>query len=268
MASTNPNSRSRSSLGRKPLGILLEQVAGARQDRQRDRQRRHRVPQHAAEQPPVHRTMRWNAPSDQRYSTPWCTSVGGRRNRLASIGVRVSETKPRNEHGHADGDGELAEQPAHQAAHEQHRDEHRRQRQRHRDDGEADLLRAVQGRLERRLAHLHVPDDVLEHDDGVVHHEARPTASGPSGTGCPGCSPGRTSTAKVPTIDIGSARLGMIVAERLRRNRKMTITTRPSVSRSVNCTSLAESWIGTLRSYRRRGRPRRAVARGSSAAGP
>ena len=35
-------------------------------------------------------------------------------------------------------------------------------------------------------------------------------------------------------IDIGSARLGMMVAEMLRRKRKMTSTTRPTVSLSVN----------------------------------
>ena len=44
-------------------------------------------------------------------------------------------------------------------------------------------------------------------------------------------------------IDMGSARLGMIVAERLRRNRKITITTRKMVSSSVNCTSLTEARI-------------------------
>ena len=44
-------------------------------------------------------------------------------------------------------------------------------------------------------------------------------------------------TAKVPMTEIGSAKLGMIVAERLRRNRKITITTRPAASTSVNCTS-------------------------------
>ena len=42
----------------------------------------------------------------------------------------------------------------------------------HRDDGEADLARAVQRRLHAPLAHLHVADDVLEHHDGVVDDEA------------------------------------------------------------------------------------------------
>src|SRR5690349_21166944 len=38
-------------------------------------------------------------------------------------------------------------------------------------------------------------------------------------------------------MDIGSARLGMMVADQLRKNRKITATTRNSVSSSVNVTS-------------------------------
>jgi len=48
-------------------------------------------------------------------------------------------------------------------------------------------------------------------------------------------------TAKVPTSDMGSARLGITVAGRFRRNRKMTITTRVTVSISVNFTSATDS---------------------------
>jgi hypothetical protein len=40
--------------------------------------------------------------------------------------------------------------------------------------------------------------------------------------------PSRYITAKVATIDIGRARLGIAVARMLRRKRKITITTRPS----------------------------------------
>ena len=56
--------------------------------------------------------------------------------------------------------------------------------------------------------------------------------------------------AKVPTIENGSARLGMIVADRLRRNRKMTSTTRTTVRTSVNLTSCTDSRIDTERSLR------------------
>ena len=48
--------------------------------------------------------------------------------------------------------------------------------------------------------------------------------------------------------EIGSARLGITVAERLRRNRKMTSTTRHSVRTSVNWTSRTERRIETERS--------------------
>ena len=50
-------------------------------------------------------------------------------------------------------------------------------------------------------------------------------------------------TAKVPTIESGSARLGMTVAERFRRKRKITMTTSASVSSSVNRTSSTDSRI-------------------------
>ena len=55
-------------------------------------------------------------------------------------------------------------------------------------------------------------------------------------------------TANVPTIDSGSASEGISVARTLRRNRKITITTRQSVSSSVNCTSSTECLIEIERS--------------------
>ena len=55
-------------------------------------------------------------------------------------------------------------------------------------------------------------------------------------------------TANVPTSDTGSARLGMTVAGRFRRKRKMTRTTSASVRSSVNCTSCTECSIDSERS--------------------
>src|SRR3989454_8372167 len=57
-------------------------------------------------------------------------------------------------------------------------------------------------------------------------------------------------TANVPTSEKGSARLGMIVADRLRRKRKITRTTSANVSESVNCTSASEARIDSERSER------------------
>ena len=70
------------------------------------------------------------------------------------------------------GDSELAEQPSDDVAHEQQRDQHGNQRNRQRNDGEADLPGALQRGLQRRVAFFDVALDVLDHHDGVVHHEA------------------------------------------------------------------------------------------------
>src|SRR6202451_2179064 len=54
----------------------------------------------------------------------------------------------------------------------------------------------------------------------------------------------------VPTNDSGTATLGMIVAERLRRNKKMTITTSAMVSINSNSTSSTDARIVVVRSVR------------------
>ena len=86
---------------------------------------------------------------------------------------RERERDQQREHEcHAHRDGELAEQQSDITAHQEQRNEHGDQRKRDRDDGEADLARALERRLERRCAVLHMPHDVLDHDDGIVDHEA------------------------------------------------------------------------------------------------
>jgi hypothetical protein len=49
--------------------------------------------------------------------------------------------------------------------------------------------------------------------------------------------PSRYMTANVPTTDKGTTTPGITVADRLRKNRKITITTRQMVRMSVNWTS-------------------------------
>src|SRR5438045_3925997 len=50
-------------------------------------------------------------------------------------------------------------------------------------------------------------------------------------------------TANVPISDRGTATLGIMVADRLRRNRKITIHTSPMVSISSNSTSFTDAWM-------------------------
>ena len=69
-------------------------------------------------------------------------------------------------------DRELAEHPADQACHEQERNKRRDQRDADRDHSEPDLLRALDGSAERRHALFEITEAVLDHDNGVVNHEA------------------------------------------------------------------------------------------------
>jgi len=55
-------------------------------------------------------------------------------------------------------------------------------------------------------------------------------------------------TANVPMIDMGSAREGMMVAETLRKNKKITMMTSAMVSMRVNLTSLTDSRTACERS--------------------
>ncbi len=61
--------------------------------------------------------------------------------------------------------------------------------------------------------------------------------------------PSRYITENVPTTDMGNAIEAMTVAATLRRNRKITRTTRAAASMSVNCTSTTECLIDCARSY-------------------
>ena len=66
----------------------------------------------------------------------------------------------------------FVEQQADHAGHEKDGNEHRDQRHRDRNNGEAHFARTAQGRLKRVLTLFHVADDVLQHHNGIVHHQA------------------------------------------------------------------------------------------------
>ena len=84
--------------------------------------------------------------------------------------------RQRYERGDQNGDAQrhskFAEETPDDIAHEEQRDEHGNERDRQRQDGEADLFGAFQRSLQRRFALLDVAHDVLDHDDGVIDHEA------------------------------------------------------------------------------------------------
>src|SRR5271165_638848 len=58
----------------------------------------------------------------------------------------------------------------------------------------------------------------------------------------------RNMTPKVPTMESGTAMLGMMVAHALRKNRKITMTTRATVKSRVNSMSFTEARMVVVRS--------------------
>ena len=78
----------------------------------------------------------------------------------------------RQQHRDGDGQGELLVHLAGEAAQERDRDEHGREDEGDADDRRRHLLHGLDGRLPRGQAVLDVVHDRLDHDDGVVDHDA------------------------------------------------------------------------------------------------
>ena len=135
-----------------------------------------------------------------------------------------------------DRDRELTEQPSHDPAHQQERNEDGNQRDTDPDDGEADLA----GSLERRLCRAHpvfdVPVDVLQHDNGVVDHEADRDREGHQREIVEAISDEVHDRACAHERR-GTVTLGMMVAHTFRRKTKITITTSAMDNIRVNWTS-------------------------------
>ena len=106
--------------------------------------------------------------------TPEAGGWGGARAHVSAEQHRREGERDQGGDGDGDGQdgGEFVEQPAEDAAHEQDRNEHGDQRNADRDDGEADLGRAIEGGAQRRFARLGVAHDIFDHHDGVVDDEA------------------------------------------------------------------------------------------------
>ncbi len=111
----------------------------------------------------------------------------GVRKREHSTGVSVSDTRAETAMAAVTVDGEFAEQPADDAAHQQQRNEHRDQRDADRHDGEADLARALQRRLDRGPGPARYGGTMFSTTTmAIVDHEADARWSAPSATGCRG----------------------------------------------------------------------------------
>ena len=97
----------------------------------------------------------------------------------------------REHHGHRDGDGELLVHLARQTAHEGHGDEHGAEHQHDGDDRGRDLAHGL-GRsfLGRQVLGAHDAFHVLQHHDGVVHHDTDGQHHAEQGQGVDGVAQG------------------------------------------------------------------------------
>ena len=118
------------------------------------------------------------APSHASTRSTSAVEPGGIRARRLAHEMRADHRRQRQRHHHRDRDREgqrdreFAEHAADHAGHEQQRNEGGDQRDADRQHGEADLPRALDRGPQRRHALLEIAEAVLDHDDGVVDHEA------------------------------------------------------------------------------------------------
>jgi hypothetical protein len=159
--------------GEEALGDVAEQDVSQGEGAERDAEHDHRHADDLAHRPAVaagHGREEGLEPAQQEDRL--VVMVDGLQDARAQHRRQGERDDAGDEDGRGDDHAELGEHASHHAAHEQHGDEHRHQRDGHGDDGEADLARADQRRLEGVHALLDVAHDVLEHDDGVVDDEA------------------------------------------------------------------------------------------------
>ncbi len=112
-------------------------------------------------------------PVEEALHTPFETTGGARRaqNHAAEHGRQGEGHHPGDQHRPGQGECEFGEQGADQSAHETDGGIDGYQRGGHGDDGHGQLARPFDRCIESSLALFDVAVDVLDHHDGVVHHQ-------------------------------------------------------------------------------------------------
>ena len=160
-----------SSLERKPFGMNQKRNAVTRKRMPETTRVAFCRDEHPLERPLVEVEPRLEDALGRPEEAALVRDVRRLQETAAEHGREAERHEPRDEDRDADRDRELLEQPAEEPAHEEHGDEHGDEGERHRQDREADLAAALERRREDVFPALHPADDVLEHDDRVVHDE-------------------------------------------------------------------------------------------------
>src|ERR1700727_1538220 len=112
-----------------------------------------------------------NASSAREIRPSFPRSAAG-SNFAQSMGVSVSETRTESRIETPTVTANSRNRSSSPPANQESPNEDRYQRNQNRKDGEADVVGAVERGLERRRAALDMPDNILDHDNGVVDDEA------------------------------------------------------------------------------------------------
>ena len=132
-----------------------------------------RVLQRPSNHPAVESVARRQSEIDAAENPVFLFPAFGFEEKRTHHGAERQRHDRRNDHRHGDRNGELAVELARDSRKEAHRDEHGAQHERHGDQGAAQAAHRLFGRLVRRKALLvHDAVHVLDHHDGVVHHDA------------------------------------------------------------------------------------------------
>ena len=174
-------------IGRRPrradheTAVVDREIALRRLDverhRQRDRRKEHEQRQKREIEHEAQRSLVECDDARQRALDDAVEPCGIAGRRFLDV-MRADHRRDGQRHhgGNHDGEGqrqrEFAQQPADDAVHENQRREGCDQRQADRQHREADLPRALERRLIRPHAVFEIAVHVLDHDDGVVDHEA------------------------------------------------------------------------------------------------
>src|SRR5208282_3913587 len=142
------------------------QSQGGKKYAQRDRL----VTQHHIERALIERQHRSESAFDEAVYRPMIVRFGPHESRAQHGRQRQRDQRRHRDRG-GDRQGEFAEQAPDDAAHQQQRNEDRDEGQADREDGEADLARALERGIHRRLAVLDMAMDIFHHDDRVIDHE-------------------------------------------------------------------------------------------------
>ncbi len=149
------------------MGVIAVEPNGDSQGCQRKHLSKETVPQNPAQRACVAILQ----PLGKARTLPFILRTGPQK-LAAKRGRERERNDRRNKNRGAQGYRKFAEKASDQSSHQKNWNKDRHEREAYRNDRKSDLLRTLQGGLERGLSLLDMSHDVFNHDDGIIHQKA------------------------------------------------------------------------------------------------